>query len=579
MYGTYDCTVPLTAFFMISFLVRFIFRYNSTEEHIQEVNDDGIEIYHINFVQSSEDINLSYIRENSGDKYNSHFIILIENETFPGAWLNQLFERFWSFNLLKVLVIFWHNKINIFTYTPFGAEFLIELPSNETKYDKLFWDKTENLNGHPFRVTMFYEKTRAIRNSNGKFSGTDGYFTDVMVDKLNATLEWLPPTDGYDYGEMLANGTPTGSLGQIIARTADVAFNTRFLRLGQFRGKVQITFPNGRDDLCILVAKSGFASNVNNIFRSFTLIVWIFVFVSLLSTSLVFIGIYRVETNNPSMKNILFNFYSWNLAQPITKLPERWATKLIIGFWIIYCLLITSSYQGNLFSNLVRRPILPDINTMRQLEESTYEILAFGRYAGLLQNILNQTGSYNKLVSRIRSVSPEELVQYTEQNDVRYAYANKYHINEYISNSDSHTINGVPIYNNMKECPIPFLVAYTVGYGSPYLYRINTILRRTQEAGLIFYWDEKSVNFKSGSQRDNGGPHPLGLEHVQSSFYILFVGLSISIFAFLLELLLIQVKTSLCYSKAFKKQLTGKYMLNQRVRWLNVLNKKKVNVE
>lgn len=539
--------------FHFNFRFRFIFSYEPTEEHIQEVNDDGIVIYHINVVQSSEDINLSFIRKHSCDKHNSHFIILIETEVLPGAWLTDLFEQFWNNSLLKVLVLFWSDDVNIFTYNPFGPVFLIKVSTNETTYDQLFWDKTENLNGHPFRVSMFVEKTRAILNSNGRFSGTDGYFTDVMIDKLNATLQWLPPIDGYDYGEMLSNGTPTGSLGQIIARSADVAFNTRFLRLAQFQGKIQITFTNGRDDLCILVAKAGFASNINNIFRAFTLIVWIFVFVSLLTTNMSFCAIYRMETNHPTVTNILFNFYSWNLSQPIVKLPERWATKLIIGFWIIYCLLITSSYQGNLTSNLVLRPTLSDINTIRQLEQSTYEILTLGRYVGLLQKFLNQTGVYDKLKTRIRSVSPDDLVKYIEDNDVRYAYANKYHINQYISNSDSHKINGIRVYNNMIECPVPFLVAYIVGSGSPYLYRINKILRRTQEAGLVFYWDQKAAQRNGGSQRADGGPVPLMIDHVQSSFYLLFLGLGISTIAFILEFLVFRVKSSNFYDKIRNK--------------------------
>lgn len=412
----------------------------------------------LNIISKTDDLNLSYIRDNSADKHTSHFIILIETDDVNEPWLKKVFQTFWKYNLLKVLVVFWKNDFNIFTYTPFGNEFIIKLPSDASTYDQLFWDKTHDLNGHPFKISLFPENTRAIFNENGKFSGTDGYLTDVMIEQLNAKLVLRPPTDGFDIGEFLKNGSSTGSLNQIITRFVDVSFNTRFLRLAQFQGKVQITFTNGRDDICILVAKAGFASNFNNIFRAFSSTVWMFTFISLLTASISFYAVYRIGTKDPTIENIFFSFYSWHLAQPIYHLPERWSSKILIGFWIMYCLLINSSYEGNLTSNLVLRPTLPEINTIRQLEQSSYTILTFGRYVDLLQNFLNQTGTYKKLKKRIRGVSSADLDKYIRQNDVRYAYANKYHINQYISKNKMHTVNGIPVYHHMVECPVPYLV-------------------------------------------------------------------------------------------------------------------------
>lgn len=439
---------------------RLLFRYEKTDENIQQVDDDGVKIFLLNIISHADELNLSFIRNNSGDKHTSHFIILVEDSSnMTKTWLTKVFQTFWEYSLLKVLVVFAkRNEINIFTYTPFRNDFVIKLPSSVATYDDLFWDKAHDLNGHPFRVSLFPENTRAIFNDNGKFSGTDGYLTDVMIEQMNAKLVLRPPNDGFDIGEFLKNGSSTGSLNQIITRSVDVSFNTRFLRLAQFQGKVQITFTNGRDDICILVAKAGFASNFNNIFRAFSSVVWLFTLISLLSASISFFGIYRVGTEQPTIENIFFNFYSWHLAQPILKLPERWSCKLLIAFWIIYCLLINSSYEGNLTSNLVLRPTLPEINTIRQLEQSSFEIITFGRYVDLLQSFLNQTGTYNKLKKRIRGVSATDLAKYIQLNDARYAYANKFHINQYIVQSKAHIMNGRPVFNHMTECPVPYLV-------------------------------------------------------------------------------------------------------------------------
>lgn len=215
----------------------------------------------------------------------------------------------------------------------------------------------------------------------------------------------------------------------------------------------------------------------------------------------------------------------------------------------MYCFLINSSYECNLTSNLVLRPTLPEINTIRQLEQSSYQILTFDRYVDLLQNFLNQTGTYNKLKKRIRGISVEELYKRIERNDVKYAYANKYHINQYLSKSKNQTINGIPVFNHMVECPVPYLVAYAVYYGSPYLYRINIILRRIQESGLISYWDQKAEELSGRPKGGDGGPVRLTVEHVLSSFYLLALGLVISFINFIIEILVAKSKSTFRYDK------------------------------
>lgn len=539
------------------------------DKNIIQINDDYVKTFSLNVVQSINDINLLYVKKNSADKYNSHFIIIIESPIIPSININQLLEniftQFWQYHILNVVIIYqsYDNNndkqqqiISMITYSPFTDNFLINLPTNITGYEHIFWDKAKNLNGHPLRVSLFAELTRAVFHANGELTGTDGFITKAITDKMNASLILLPPTDGYDIGEFLKNGSVIGSLAQIVDHHVDVSFNTRFLRLAQFQGKVQITITNGRDDICILVAKAGYASNINNIFRTFSLIVWLLTFISLISITFSYTIInysIEIENNNNNSNNywllsimcrrigaIFFDFYSWNLAQPIVKLPKYWSSKIIIGIWIIYGLLITSSYQGNLTSNLISRPTLPEINTIRQLEQSSYVVLTFGRYVDLLQNFLNQTGgTYNSLKKRIRSVKKSEMSKLIAENNINYAYANKFHINQYQSNLKEHIRRGRPIYYNMKECPVPYLVAYAVVYGSPYLQRINQLLRQLQESGLMVYWDEKSKgdHSKNGGPRSTDGePVALTLDHVQSAFYILFLGLILALIIFFSEL-------------------------------------------
>lgn len=481
-------------------------------------------------------------------------LIIESSPPMDEDWIQPLLQRFWRLNLFNVLLIFWTTELNVYTYNPFTDDFVVRLPQTSVAYDELFSDKAMNMNGRPLKVSLFSEKTRAIFYSDGKHGGTDGLLTDMVIEQMNATLVLVNITDGFDIGEFRANGTATGGLGLIVDRRVDVSFNTRFLRLAQFKGTVQITFANGRDDICILVASAGYASNIYNIFRAFSRSVWMFTLLALVSVSVAFTGIYRLQTAKDKRKidNIFFNFYSWNLAQPIVQLPDRWASKMLIAIWIVYCLLITSSYQGNLTSNLVLRPTLPEVDTMRQLEQSPYEILTFGRYVGLLQNLFKDHKEFSSLQTRIREVSTgEELENFVNNHTVRYAYANKFHINQYLSSRKSNTVNGRSVFHNMIECPVPFLVAYAVPCGSPYLLRLNIIIRRAQEAGFISYWDKKSEEtVKHSKHRGGSAPIPLTLDHMQSAFYILGVGLLVG-----LSMLMVEVFFTKKIQKLYKAEL------------------------
>lgn len=540
------------------------FSYNKTQP-IKHVNDDYVKTFHINVLHdtATNDINLSYLRKISGDKYNSHFILFfdaaLDSRQFSEtnhSWMIPLFHIFWENHLYNVLIIYWDDSVQqtrVFTFNPFGNEhYVVDLSSMGTEYSQLFWDKASNLNRNIFRVSLFYDQTRAIFHNGTRMTGTDGYLTELVVEMMNATLMLLPPTDGFDIGEFLPNGSVTGSLAQILNEQVDISFNTRFLRLKQFYGKAQITFTNGRDDICILVAKAGYASNVYNIFRAFSQPVWIMVASSLFIASISFTILYKMQNESRPLQNTFFNFFSWNLAQPIQHLPDNWATKILIAFWVIYALLITSSYEGNLTSNLVLRPTLPDINTLTQLRDSKLDIMTFGRYVDLLVRFFNQSSVYAALASRIRSVSSSaQLATHIQAHELQYAYANKQHINKYLSMRKENFLNGRPVFHNVPECPVPFLVAYALRIGSPYLARINAILRGAQENGMINYWDLEAEETSQGSNSQlgsGGGPVPLTLDHMQSAFYILGLGLSTSV-------------VILCAEIVYWRKIRGKCML------------------
>lgn len=510
-----------------------------------EKDDLSMFTYSLNIVRSPQDVNLTYVKHRFPDKHRSHFVILFEEPQAASNFTSiiWIFEGFWEREVFNALLIFWTTELNVLSYTPFGDEYLIHHSAHEITSDVLFADKARNMNGHPLRISLFFEESRAIFNTSfdnadlDTIAGTDGLLTQLMVRRTNATLMLLQPSDGADIGEFMANGTTTGSLAQIVNSIADVSFNTRFLRIAQFRQKVEPTVTNGRDDICILVPKAGYASNVSNLFRSFTIPLWIYT----IAAVPIFIVAYKVLAiegdSIHSLHDVILNVVAWNLLQSCGQFPRRWVMRILIGTWALYAMLITSSYSGNLTSNLLFRRMLPDINTFKQLDQSNYPLVTYSRYTDLILNFLNQT-NYRRLKKRVKAVTQAEFGRLIEKNDVRYAYANKYHINFKLYNT--RLANGKPIFFSMTECPVPYVVIYGMRYGTPYKRRINFILRQAQEAGFIDFWDNKDKKSLSGkvslSSSGGGVLVPLSVYHLQSAFYVFFVGLLVSSARFAYEI-------------------------------------------
>jgi hypothetical protein len=79
--------------------------------------------------------------------------------------------------------------------------------------------------------------------------------------------------------------------------------------------------------------------------------------------------------------------------------------------------------------------------------------------------------------------------------------------------------------------------------GDPLLRRVTEIIDRVVEAGIYIYWTTKQIHTKKLRSRKIARVHPLdgyysfNLYHMQPAFYLLLIGLCLSVVCFIFELL------------------------------------------
>lgn len=500
-------------------------------------------------------------------------MVLIESELLGESadeHIQQLLVRFWERQLLNVLIIFHrYGEVRIASYNPFAAQKFTYFRGNETNCEQmLFPDKTANLMGHKLKATIFQDITRATFNESNltdatALQGADGFLARLILRYMNATVRMMYPGDVQEIGEFLPNRSATGCLGHLVRREVDFGINVRFYRLGQFANVLEATTTNGRDDICILVPRAGKATDIGNIFRAFSTYDWIAIAVSWPAFAFTyrFVDVAISRRNKSPRKTILtifFELLAMNLIQPSHVMPKHWLKKGLIGFWLIYALLITSLYQSMLSGNLIIPKDLPDINSIEQLDRSHFNLISYKRYHKQIMEFLTDTqfnSTYRRLPLRLVNVERDEFEEQIGKHNRTVAYANKHHINVYLRRV--HRINGEVIYNEMKQCPVPYVTVYGLVYGTPYKGRFNYIIRQAQESGLIEKWariDQIKEKISQSKLRSDTEHVPFTMKHLRTAFFTFLIGCLVASAVFLMELSGV-AKKLLCHRLHFGEKL------------------------
>lgn len=487
---------------------------------------------------ASQPIELSIIKKKSAAKHLSHVILIIQNSnSITDEWLKDSFKQFWRIWVLNAVILFWrHDKLQIYRYNPFIHQFLIKLntTSDLPKIIDLFPKRIPNMHGKPLRICLYADEVRAIFYGNNQISGGDGIMSQYVAERLNATRV-------VNHVSAFGNRSADVCFQEIAHELDDMALNIRFLSAPSFRMRVENTIVHSRDDLCVLLSKAKTASIFWNLFRSFNIIVWVAVAMSV-PLAYGFCGL--IFRNLCYTERLLLQLFASTLAMPLTRVPSKFSLRLFLFSWLTYGLLISGAFKGNLTTNLVFRTYLPDINTMKDLAESPYDLMMFSRHKKHLNRFLNTEDRFERMVKQKMTIVPDDvLLQHINSNNLSYAYLRKYHLAIFQVNARRHSRYGRPLYHVMSTCLVPFHAVYIVPYGSPYLGFLNSLIRSSQEFGFNLYWERmvaeslmKSSKSIIRSQKNDDDPVVLRLAHFQAAFCLWAIGIFCGLLVFLFEI-------------------------------------------
>jgi hypothetical protein len=518
----------------------------------------------------------------------------VTNEQYESqATAKRLLEIFASWKILNVIVILnasqlqvnEHNseminniqiqKFDIYTWFPYQApnrcwtvddvilldSWIVEGNGRFTKNINLFSDKIKhNLHGCPLTAATFpvdfvvgpyrYLDTNDFTNSGTSYvtydSGIELRFIKLVAEELKLTLRFLPPPPNNEkWGNLTDEFKFTGLLGDVVYERADIGFGAWPLHPTLLE-IVDATKSYYRDDWVWWVPCAKKVPRWKSISMVFLPETWSAVLISIFFAVVVILCLVKCEKTEHKLYRNCVNCVSivWAtvLGVATPHMPNTISVRIFFISWIWYCLAINMIFQTLLTSFLIEPGLLHQMNSIGEILASK---LKYG-YNQWFDIVVQDSGySLSKTILQNR-------VECSEGNEPPCLDWVAYHDNfsllcsktllDYVLTREYLDIHGKPLICQAGGLFFPLNYVTYMAKGNPLLNRFDEMITRVLESGIAGKWIESGLYLQrvhagiTGRKTLAGEYSTLSLEHAQSIFAILLLGLAFSVVVFFLEL-------------------------------------------
>lgn len=427
--------------------------------------------------------NYSHLEMNFSEKHRLFYITIYEcsyvNEIEVSILLDFLFSKY---GILNAIVITWNKEFKVFNYLPFNKKL-----QRKVKFDldDLFPDKLRNIYQHELRVSVFEE-----------LSVDKNYVAELMwnefVLQMNATIMKIPNNkDNISFGFPNDEGNDgTGAVGQLIRHDVDIALNRQFYESYILDDHLaEMTYPVGRDDICILVPNLLTTLVDNSNTELIAGILGLYILIMFVLLTIVYHWIDHFEHNRKQrrpLKSVWFYFVQWSFNSGTTKFPSSLPQRIILAFWLFYMILNNTIYSSETFRGYVVNVREDRIDNIAELDATNLKIQTTENISDRILKYYENSTRYYNFLNNLVDVAAHQyatLITDTETNVPMIFSAEKSLLN--------HFLHYNPNYYVMDECPVPSLETIFVSYGSPYLEHIDSLVFYIIEAGLWDLWKSR----------------------------------------------------------------------------------------
>ena len=299
--------------------------------------------------------------------YQGFYLLVLTNYSYQQYQIMMsIFEYLWAEYVINVNII-WLAPQNdeeaiMYTYFPYTKFFCgkaVPIQLNQFRFGKwmnvkaeYFPEKVANLHGCPLTVATVVTPPFMIleKGPNGQLlpDGIDGVLLRVLSQRMNFSVD-IVQVDSQ--GVIMSNGRVTGAIKMVIEKEAN--FTLGYLSSTVSRNLLmQSSYIYYTSNLVWSVPPGRLFTSLEKLYKPFRIVLWSCI-LALFGLCFVFIRIFRAKST--SLQNFVFgkgnsspclNISNIFLGGSLHRLPVTNFARYILGTFMIYCLIIRSSYQG-----------------------------------------------------------------------------------------------------------------------------------------------------------------------------------------------------------------------------------------
>lgn len=448
-------------------------------------------------------------------------IAMSPREIFQSVWENHGVYRIVAisvqedFRCLNSYLPFKKDKRN--EYGVVRKTCLVDWKNNTELYDNF-----EKLNGYPIRVVVFPSVMMNIKfdedTNEPKYERLDADAMLLLQEAMGAKFH-VEIISNFESNEDPFHRT----LEYIENGKSEMIFTSFFTHEYKEYRKYEFTASIYDDNLCLIAPTAGFVPKSYMPILPFASNLWAALAIyNILVSVLWFLVKYYSESFRrgkaillPLMKNTGFIPSRQSDSSPrihpyvssCFDLVETWcyplkedggksgstaAQRAFLFGTLFFGLIVTGLYQSYLVSSLSDPFHYPELNTLEEVADSNLTIIT--KYDNLKQNTFtDNTSLANRLKSKtIVSVS-NRSTNYMVAFDRNIIALSRCATLKLDNLSNYYDKNGNDLLHIVEERPVTYLLSYVVRLYSPYRERINSLLLRMQEAGLVELWYKNMI--------------------------------------------------------------------------------------
>lgn len=327
-------------------------------------------IYNIIFVDSYESFWQFFLLMSplSFEYQGFYMIVLTKYSNHQYETMMKIFQHLWGEFIINVNIIWLapenENEAFVYTYFPYTRFFCgnaLPIYLNQFIFGKwqmaanFFPDKVSNMFNCPLNVVTVMSPPFMVLSEN-RFDGIDGTLLRVLSQRMNFSVKIIRVES---QGTVYLNGSSSGAFQMVIEKEANLTIG--YVSSTAIRNYyMKSSYIYYTSNLMWMIPPGRLFTSFEKLFKPFRAILWTCILVVFI---LSYFAIFLIRFQTRSIQNFILgqrnytpslNVINIFFGGSLQKLPNRNFARFILAQFMIYCLIIRSSYQGEIFDSIYK---------------------------------------------------------------------------------------------------------------------------------------------------------------------------------------------------------------------------------